>query len=172
MSFASLNGNFSVQSDRELAGCGLCLWVAGTADDNTGNLSTGHTRKTRAEQAQAFLVARGWRVSLMTTGRTNPEHSKKHLLWQNILKGNVSLLPKFRINKVNARNTYLSMRYAKTKAGSKGEIKKDKSSERSKKLPRWNATDLSDSLDAPVYQRYYRRLSFGTFALPPIKPSN
>jgi hypothetical protein len=140
--------------------------------DQTGNNQDGRARKTRAEQARDQLVALGWEVSLLTTGHTNPQHALKHLLWETMMKEDHPHLPRYRINKLNAKNTYLSMRNAKTKSGSNGQIKKDKSIERSKKVPRQHATDLSDAQDAAVFQRFYRLLRFGASTLPGMRTSN
>lgn len=134
--------------------------------DNTGNVRTGHTRKTRAEQAQKQLSGAGWKVRLMTRGDTNPNHELKHMLWEALLREDSTQLPSFRMNHHNARELYLSMRNAKTKPGRQGEIKKDKSSERSKKIPRQEATDLSDAMDSVMFGRYYARLKYAGSALP------
>jgi hypothetical protein len=134
--------------------------------DNTGNNKTGNTKKTRAEQAAGILRKNGWKVILMTKGNTNPEHAKKNLLWEAILKEDNRLLPVFRMNQYNCKELKISMVNAKTKQGSRGEIKKDKSSENSKKIPRQHATDLSDAMDAVIYGRYYDLFRFGRSMLP------
>ncbi len=124
--------------------------------DKSGNQQTGHTKQTRAEQARNQLRALGWRVNLMTIGTINPHHYEKFLLWGRILKENDPRLVRYRMNKDNCRELYLSMRNAKTKQGNNGEIKKDKRSEKSGR-PRQEATDLSDANDNPIWGmfRYY-----------------
>lgn len=140
----------------------IYLWY-----DNTGNLKTGNTRRTRAEQARDYLQERGWRVNLMTNGFRNPMHEAKHRLWEMILRGDLHYLPTYRINKHNCIDLYASMRHAKTKVGRNGEIKKDKSSERSTSIPRQHATDLSDANDAPIYGMFRHFLRYrGAGALP------
>lgn len=134
--------------------------------DNTGNLQTGHTKKTRAEQARDLLKSKGWVVRLMTRGRTNPDHSKKYMLWEAILRGDHERLPKFRMNLYNCKELRLSMINAKTAAGANGDIKKDKSIERSTKIPRQHATDLSDALDSIFYGRYYDTFRYAKSTLP------
>ena len=134
--------------------------------DNTGNNRTGNTKKTRAEQAAGILRRNGWKVSLMTKGNTNPEHAKKHMLWEAILKEDNRQLPRFRMNMYNCKELKISMTNAKTKQGRHGEIKKDKSSESSKTIPRQHATDLSDALDAVIYGRYYDIYRFGRATIP------
>lgn len=136
------------------ASCNLIyLWY-----DNTGNVRTGITKRTRAEMARDFLNKRGWNVQLMTRGGANPEHDRKHLLWTEILKETNSRMPKFRVNKGNCHNLWISMTNAKAKQGSTG-IAKDKSSERSTKIERQFATDLSDAIDAPIYGMFSNKIN-------------
>lgn len=119
--------------------------------DKSGNHQTGNTRQTRAEQARKQLERLGWTVSLMTTGSNNPDHDMKHRLWEMLLREDNPFLPRYRINKQNAHECYLSMRYARTKQTRDGGIKKDKTSERSGRIPRQHATDLSDANDSPIW---------------------
>ena len=63
----------------------------------------------------------------------------------------------------------MSMRFAKTKPGSNGEIKKDKSSEKSTKIKRQHATDLSDANDAPIYGMFQHVMRYGTSFIPDIQ---
>ena len=125
----------------------LYLWY-----DNTGNVKTGVTRRTRAQLALKQLKSKGWKVITMTVGGANPQHEAKYFLWSSILKGDQKHLPKYTMNKSNCRELYLSMKNAKSKPGRDGKgIKKDKSSERSSIIPRQEATDLSDANDTPIY---------------------
>jgi hypothetical protein len=144
----------------------LYLWY-----DSTGNNATGITKKTRAELFRDRLKAQGWTVYLMTTGGSNPLHEKKHLVWEMILQEECPWLPRFRINKYNAADTCTSMRLAKTKPGRHGEIKKDKSSERSKKISRQHATDLSDAIDNPIYGLFRKMIRRAQGGLPDTKVS-
>ena len=134
--------------------------------DNMGNQRTGNTNRTRAEQARDLLLARGWKPRLMTSGLTNPQHGLKHLLWEAIFQEKNTLLPRYRMNKDNCRELYLSMRNAKTVTGRYGETKKDKSSERSTRIPRQEATDLSDANDAPIFGKFYSLLRYQNSTLP------
>lgn len=119
--------------------------------DNTGNNQTGITKLTRAELAQQQLQKAGWKVRLMTRGGTNERHAKKHLLWERILTEDSFLLPRFRLNKTNCPTLSISMLHAKAKINLRdGSIAKDKSSERSTKVKRQFATDLSDAIDSPI----------------------
>lgn len=131
--------------------------------DNTGNVKTGITRRTRAQLAQQQLANLGWKVSLMTIGGANPNHEMKYLLWVALLKGDHPYLPKYLINKVNCKELYISMKNAKAKTDEKTRgIKKDKSSERSKVIPRQEATDLSDANDTPVFGLFRHLIKMGS----------
>lgn len=139
----------------------LNLWY-----DNTGNSKTGHTRRTRAQQAADQLTKLGWQVNLMTTGVQNPMHEDKYNLWTRILREEDKRLPRYRMNFFKTETLRASMGNAQVKLGRNGEIKKDKSSESSKKILRQHATDLSDANDSPVYGLFASLMrGFGT-ALP------
>jgi hypothetical protein len=127
--------------------------------DNTGNNRTGNTKLTRAEQARDLFKQHGWSCHLMTTGGSNPHHELKYQLWQIILKEDRPGAIRYRINRGNCRELYLSMRNARTAQGRNGEIKKDKTSERkTASLPRQEATDLSDANDSPIFGMFHALL--------------
>ncbi len=121
--------------------------------DASGTHKTGITKLTRAQLAQRQLTALGWNVQIRTLSGSNPLHERKHLLWSMMLSGQHSQhFPTYRINRSNARNTWVSMKYARARnAGTSRAIHKDKRVERSAKIPRQHATDLSDANDAPVF---------------------
>ena len=119
--------------------------------DATGNIATGNTKMTRAEQAERLLRELGWKVRRMTVHGTNPRHFEKYQLWERILEEKDRRLPRFRINRQNCRELWISMANAGAKNGLNGEVKKDKSRERSDNPQRQYATDLSDALDQPVF---------------------
>ena len=138
--------------------------------DNTGNIDTGFTKLTRAQQVKAQLEAKGWKVILVTRGRNNPQHDKKFRLWELILKENNDLYPIFRINIYNCRELLVAMQHAKTKERSDiAGVKKDKSSERATDHTRVYATDLTDALDSVFFQRYGYLLSNTGLILPQDK---
>jgi len=122
--------------------------------DATGNSATGNTKLNRAQQVEQYLSARGWKVRRMTVSGTNPHHFQKYLLWERIFNEQDPRFPRFRINKQNARFTYLSMSRARSKKRPDNTIGKDKREERSDNPNRQLATDLSDALDNPVYVLY------------------
>lgn len=122
--------------------------------DATGNHATGNTKLTRAQQARAYLVLRGWTVRLMSITGTNPRHFEKYMLWERIFQEATARMPRFRINKHNCKELWISMINAKAKRMQNGEVKKDKSSERSDNPNRQFATDLSDAMDQAVFGMY------------------
>jgi hypothetical protein len=134
--------------------------------DNTGNIKTGNTRQTRAEQAKSQLEALGWQVNLMTNGYVNPHHENKYNLWTQIHGEKDRRLPRYRVNYYQTQNLQASMGNAQTAIGRNGETKKDKSIEKSKKVDRQHATDLSDANDAPIYGLFGHMLYSSAGALP------
>lgn len=124
--------------------------------DNTGNNQTGNTRLTRAAQAAAQLRISGWRVQPASIGGRNPLHYEKYLTWEAVLKEEDKRFPRFRLNKDNCPNLWISMTNTKAKIGSDKSIRKDKSSENSTKIKREHATDFGDAIDAPIYAKFFR----------------
>lgn len=142
--------------------------------DATGNATTGNTKLTRAQQATVYLQSpeRGWKVRRMSITGTNPRHFEKYLLWEAILKEESARLPRFRINRHNCRELWISMMNAKAKRMPNGEIKKDKSGERSDNPRREFATDLSDAVDQPVFGLFRELMRDWGMALPDVSGSN
>ena len=108
----------------------------------------------RGVQAENFFRSRGWRVSRLSTPGTNPRHGEKHRLWETILEEKNTRIPKFRINRDNAKETFISMSRAQIKRDDRGQIKKRKGQERVDNPLREFATDLSDALDYVVFNLY------------------
>jgi len=119
--------------------------------DATGNIATGNTKVTRAQQAENLLRSLGWTVRRMTVHGTNPRHFEKYQLWERILAEKEARMPRFRINRQNCRELWISMANAGAKAGGNNEIRKDKRGERADNPHRQYATDLSDALDQAVF---------------------
>ncbi len=141
--------------------------------DKTGNVETGNTRKTRAEQARAYLQERGWTVRLLTQGRKNPDHSFKFALWEKILqnvphKTTYFNLPVVRVNILRCRTLLISIYNSKAKEGRKGEIHKDKSIEGkyAKRNTPQDATHGSDAWDTIVEALFSDSVRFGRGGLP------
>jgi hypothetical protein len=130
--------------------------------DNTGNNKTGIEKRTRAERAKDYLKRRGWAVYLKTQSGKNPLHNLKFMLWELILSEADPRMPRFRINTENCRELLVSMQNAGVIMGGPNEMKKDKSSERSKKILQQFATHLSDAIDAPIFGLFSQLLrNFG-----------
>lgn len=144
----------------------LNLWY-----DNTGNMRTGNTRETRAQQAKRQLDALGWRVNLMTTGLVNPHHEDKYNLWTQVHRGDDRRLPRYRCNYYRTQNLQASIGNAQATPGTNGEVKKNKAIERSTKIERQHATDLSDANDSPMFGMFGHLLYVSAAALPPPRVS-
>lgn len=135
--------------------------------DRTGNIGTGNTRMTRAQQFAKRLREKGWRVQPMTQGFNNPMHEAKRLVWENVLKEDDIRFPKFRINLYNARDLFISMQNAKAKrSGNTNMVVKDKGSEKSNAKNRQHATDLSDAMDTVLFGMYGNRMRQGANTIP------
>lgn len=134
--------------------------------DNSGNNQTGNTRLTKAEQFAAKLRAAGWKVKMMTQGGANALHDLKHRLYELLLAGDHPSLPIFKINKPNCRELWISMTNAKAIVSKSGATIKDKSVERSKRIPRQFATDPSDALDSIIVGKYIHYVSTSGRTLP------
>ncbi len=119
--------------------------------DASGGFSTGHTKVSRGVQAQNYFLSKGWKVVRLTMGGTNPRHSEKYRLWEVILSEKNARLPKFRINRSNAKECFISMARAQIRQNDRGETKKWKGQERVENKTRELATDLSDALDYMVF---------------------
>ena len=137
--------------------------------DNTGNIRTGHTKMTRAEQARELLRQLGWTCHLMTSGSSNPHHEMKYQLWQILLAEDRPGAIRYRMNRGNCRELYISMKNARTTQGAKGDVKKDKSVERKGSLPRQEATDLSDANDSPIFGMFHHLLQGSGSFMPVLR---
>jgi hypothetical protein len=123
--------------------------------DNDGNNRTGNSKLTKSEQFADRLRSKGWIVHMMTEGGANMSHDLKHRLWEVLLRGDHPDLPAYSMNRSNCSDLYLSMSNAKAIVDhSTGRTRKNKSSERSKKVPRQWATDLSDAQDSIIVGKY------------------
>jgi hypothetical protein len=130
--------------------------------DNTGNNKTGIEKRTRAERARDYFKGRGWIVHMKTQSGSNPLHNLKFMLWELILSELDPRMPRFRINTENCRELLVSMQNAGIIMSGPNEAKKDKSSERSKKIPQQFATHLSDAMDTPIFGLFAQLLrNFG-----------
>lgn len=104
------------------------------------NWRTPHIEETRLE-----FKKHGWNWSGKYIGKA-PAHPIKHLLWFKCLSEADSRFPAVRFNRTNDKEGILAMQLAGVKEGRRG-FEKDKSSEKSKVIPREQATDLTDAGD-------------------------
>jgi hypothetical protein len=109
-------------------------------------------RLAHISETESALKASGWEVEVRYIGKA-PDHKVKHLLWYLCLLENDPRFPSVRFNRTNDKEGIMSMQMAPVKQGRNG-IEKDKSSEKSKTIPREQATDLSDAGDLILFGRY------------------
>ncbi len=126
--------------------------------DNTGNNPQANSDLTYAQQAASVFRANGWDVTFKTIGGSNPQHDKKHLLWNLMLLEQDRGLYKIRINESNASDLKHSMEFAPAKEDSKGKTRKDKDSEKKKTIPPEEATHLSDAADTIIFGEFRNAL--------------
>jgi hypothetical protein len=137
--------------------------------DAAGNVSQANSKLTHAQQAAAVLARNGWRSQLMTRKSNNPQHELKYILWNLLLREDpAQRVPRIRFNATNCRELLGSMQNAPAKKGSTDNaIKKDKSSERQKRLAQERATHLSDAADTIVYGMFNSHLRKASGEIPP-----
>lgn len=109
-------------------------------------------RHPHLEDTATEFKKRGWKIEFRYIGKA-PDHAVKHQLWYNLLSEQDPKFPKIRFNRRNDREGILAMQLTKVERRKQG-FGKDKSSERSKSIPREQATDLTDAGDLLVMGRY------------------
>lgn len=139
----------------------IFLWY-----DSNGNHRQANSKYTLAQETRNRFASHGWTCHLMTKGGKNPYHHDKFILYNKILAEDQYGLPRLRINKVNCKNTIISMENAPAK-NPKGEILKDKKSERSKTILAEHATDHSDAVDNIIWGECSGKLRATPLILPP-----
>ncbi len=123
--------------------------------DPSGNRKKMEEQLSYYEEIAVALRAAGWTVHIEMFGRGYPAHSIKQEFINKILAETESNLPKLRINAVKCRNTINVMGHVKMS----DKKKKDKSSERSKKIHPSQATHGSDALDYYLVFKFYKKSS-------------
>lgn len=92
------------------------------------------------------LEYHGW--SVYTVNMSIPaDHQDRYLLWNRYLAEEDRELLKIRFNMIKCKYLIISMQMAPITEGTDGRIKKDKRSERNKKIPQEEATHFSDTAD-------------------------
>ncbi len=105
------------------------------------------------QQAIDLFQRSGWSVvSKSHRGMEPPQHDK-YLLWANILKSGDKRYPTVLFNGRKCKYTLISMNNTKVMEVS-GKFKKDKSSERSKKILPEEATHFGDAVDKRIWTKY------------------
>lgn len=118
-----------------------------------GRKSQTNSKLTLFEDVSSMLIKAGWQV-VESYQAFEADHMDKYRFWNHYLSDGHDA-PKFRINKVNCKETIVSMQDAPMHPN---EFRKDKSSERNKNIPQWKATHLSDTVDNLVYWKYNTKL--------------
>lgn len=134
--------------------------------DLSGNVSRTGAMDTIAQEIYQSLLSKGWNPRLANTREHYIHHNDKYNIWKKVMyegSDRDKQFPIFRYNRVKAERTALSMGNAPQR-DEKGEVKKDKSSERKKSIPYEQATHLSDAVDnalcfqlIDIYQSILRR---------------
>lgn len=115
-------------------------------DSEWGNARKPDDDKTYNEQFIDRLQKRRWKVNRMNLGRV-PSHQARYHLAHEMLGGKDERLPDISFNKVNCRDILTAMSNAPVTQGRRGEIKKDKSSEKKLTVPGQEATHFTDTVD-------------------------
>lgn len=124
----------------------LCKEFHFIEDSEWGNARKPDSKLTYNQQFAECLRARGWRVRFFNQGRV-PNYAIRYKLGIDLLGESDQRQLRIRFNKVNNKNTLTAMSMAPLKENSKGEIEKDKSSERKKTIPGQEATHFTDTVD-------------------------
>jgi hypothetical protein len=135
--------------------------------DTQGFHALGTDTRTRADMFKEDMEAEGWQVSIEQIGMVNPPHHLRRTLWEMMMREDDWYMPRFRINLENCRNTVIAMQRTQTLENRKGELTKDKSSEKSTSGVRTeHATHPTDAIDYPVWYLFSALLESKGIALP------
>ncbi|GAB3233081.1 hypothetical protein GCM10027346_20790 [Hymenobacter seoulensis] len=115
-------------------------------DSEWGNARKPDSKLTYNQQFAECLRERGWRVRFFNQGRV-PNYAIRYKLGIDLLGESDTRQLLIRFNKVNNKNTLTAMSMAPLKENSRGEIEKDKTSERKKTIPGEEATHFTDTVD-------------------------
>lgn len=132
----------------------IYLWY-----DPSGNVKVPNSNNTYADEVCDLLRKHGWTVRRLTspTGY-NELHDRKYRLWIDVLQEKkTDIYPVIRINSTNCSELWISLTRSPAKQGLKQAVKKDKGSERSKKIKQEHATHFSDTADFQIVGMYMNR---------------
>ena len=133
------------------------IYLYGGSDGRRKNDAA--SRQTYFDDVIEMLAKEGWEVELKAE-LFEISHMDKFAFWHKFLSGEYMSVPRFRINNINAYQTFFSMENAPILPD---EIRKDKRSERNTNEPRWKATDLSDAVDNLYYWMFYQSVGEQTY---------
>jgi hypothetical protein len=108
------------------------------------------------DELTALFIAKGWKVNAVYLGQAAGHHAR-YLLYEKMLGENDASFPVLRYNRTNDKDGILSMQLAGLLTKKNG-FEKDKRPEQSTKIPREQATDLSDAGDILLCWKYLSKL--------------
>lgn len=124
--------------------------------DNTANGRTAASNVSFADECMRVLREGGWRVNAQYVGQASSHHGR-YLLYGSLFSEKDERLPRFRYNKTAAQHWAFAAR--QTPVLVSGEFfKKDKKSEKSRIIPPWEATHLTEAVDTLIYSRMRPRV--------------
>jgi hypothetical protein len=115
-------------------------------DNEWGNARRPDSSLTYNQQFAERLREAGWRVKVFDQGRV-PDYGERYRLAYELLGETDERQLRIRFNKINCKDPLTAMSLAPVRQGSKGQIEKDKSSERKITLPGQEATHFTDTVD-------------------------
>ncbi len=115
-------------------------------DNEWGNARRPDSSLTYNEQFAQRLREVGWRVRFLDQGRV-PDYAIRYNLAMELLGEEDERQLRIRFNKLNCKDVLTAMSLAPVKQGNRGEIMKDKSSEKKLTVPGQEATHFTDTVD-------------------------
>ena len=115
-------------------------------DNEWGSSRRPDSDLTYNEQLIEELRAAGWRVRVLDQGRA-PDYAVRYKLGMDLLGEQDARQLRIRFNKNNCKDVLTAMSLAPVRQGSRGQIEKDKSSEKKKTVPGQEATHFTDNVD-------------------------
>jgi hypothetical protein len=128
--------------------------------DRNGNTPLGNSQETYAELVERLLYEKGWKPRLKSY-EENPSHRDKYEFLNIALAGLDRRIPLIRINDENCPNLKEAMYNTPIKTN-KGEVEKDKGSERSKVIDQRKATHITDCFDILYYSQFRNNIEEST----------
>lgn len=124
----------------------LCKVFEFVEDSEWGNARKPDADLTYNQQFAAYLRSRGWKVRHFNQGRV-PDYQTRYHLAHELLGEEDPRQLRIRFNKVGCKDVLTAMRLAPLSQNSRGQMVKDKSSERKTTVPGQEATHFTDTVD-------------------------